>query len=79
MPEHTSTATTTARVALVTGGSAGLGLALTTALAEAGWRVISDGRSDERFEGAALPDGVMVVVGDVPDLRQGPARRGEVR
>jgi NAD(P)-dependent dehydrogenase (short-subunit alcohol dehydrogenase family) len=58
---------TTARVALVTGGSTGLGLALTTALADAGWRVITDGRSAEKFKEAALPDGVTVVVGDLTD------------
>ena len=57
----------TARVALVTGGSAGLGLALTTALAEAGWRVITDGRSAGRFKEAEVPEGVTVVVGDLTD------------
>ncbi len=59
--------TTTARVALVTGGSAGLGLALSRALATEGWRVVTDGRSGERFAGADLPDGVDVVVGDLTD------------
>ena len=59
--------TANARVALVTGGSAGLGLALSTALAEAGWRVITDGRSAEKFKEADLPDGVTVVVGDLTD------------
>ncbi len=57
----------TTRVALVTGGSAGLGLALTTALAEAGWRVITDGRSAATFKEADLPDGVTTVVGDLTD------------
>ena len=59
--------TANARVALVTGGSAGLGLALSTALAEDGWRVITDGRSAEKFKEADLPDGVTVVVGDLTD------------
>ena len=59
--------TTHARVALVTGGSAGLGLALSTALAKDGWRVITDGRSAEKFKEADLPDGVTVVVGDLTD------------
>ena len=55
------------RVALVTGGSAGLGLALTRALAEQGWRVVTDGRSAEKFKEAELPAGVAVVVGDLTD------------
>ena len=58
---------TTARVALVTGGSAGLGLALTTALADDGWQVVTDGRSAERFAEADLPPAVTVVVGDLTD------------
>jgi NAD(P)-dependent dehydrogenase (short-subunit alcohol dehydrogenase family) len=59
--------TSTERVALVTGGSAGLGLALARALAEAGWRVITDGRNEEKFKEAELPAGVTVVVGDLTD------------
>ena len=58
---------TTERVALVTGGSAGLGLALTRALADAGWHVITDGRSAEKFKEADLPDGVTTIVGDLTD------------
>ena len=54
-------------MALVTGGSAGLGLALSRALAKQGWHVITDGRSAERFTAAGLPDGVTVVVGDLTD------------
>ena len=57
----------TRRVALVTGGSAGLGLALCRALATDGWQVVTDGRSAERFASADLPDGVQVVVGDLTD------------
>ena len=56
-----------ASVALVTGGTAGLGLALTRALAAEGWRVITDGRSAERIAAAALPESVEVVPGDVTD------------
>src|SRR5687768_6685396 len=54
-------------VALVTGGTAGLGLALTRALAADGWRVVTDGRSSERIAAAALPERVTVVPGDVTD------------
>ena len=61
------TTKTTQRVALVTGGSAGLGLALSRALADEGWRVITDGRSAEKFKEADLPEGVTVIVGDLTD------------
>ena len=57
--------TTTARVALVTGGSAGLGRALVTALAAQDWDVLTDGRSEEKFKEADLPAGVTVVIGDL--------------
>lgn len=56
-----------APVALVTGGSAGLGLELVTALAADGWSVVTDGRTGERFDSAGLPDTVTVVVGDLTD------------
>lgn len=61
------TTKTTERVALVTGGSAGLGLALVRELARHGWRVVTDGRSEERFKEAELPTEVTVVVGDLTD------------
>lgn len=63
----TEQTTTTTRVALVTGGSAGLGRALVRALAEAGWDVLTDGRSGEKFKEAELPEGVTVLVGDLTD------------
>jgi NAD(P)-dependent dehydrogenase (short-subunit alcohol dehydrogenase family) len=59
--------TNTTRVALVNGGSAGLGLALTRALAGAGWHVITDGRSAEKVKEAEVPDGVTTIVGDLTD------------
>ena len=68
----------TARVALVTGGSAGLGRALCSELARRGWRVVTDGRSRERFTGAELPVGVTVVVGDLTDAGHRDRLRSEV-
>ncbi len=53
-------------VALVTGGSAGLGRALTHALADAGWTVPTDGRRPDRLAAAARP-GVHPIAGDVAD------------
>ena len=69
---------TTARVALVTGGSAGLGLALSRELAGRDWTVITDGRSEEKFKEAGLPDGVTVVVGDLTDADHRDELVGEV-
>lgn len=54
-------------VALVTGGTAGLGLALVRALAAAGWRVVTDGRDEGRLKEAELDASVVAVVGDVTD------------
>jgi NAD(P)-dependent dehydrogenase (short-subunit alcohol dehydrogenase family) len=58
-----------APVALITGGSAGLGRALTTALAGRGWRVIIDARGAAELDATAAqlgPD-VVAVPGDVSD------------
>jgi NAD(P)-dependent dehydrogenase (short-subunit alcohol dehydrogenase family) len=57
--------------ALVTGGSAGLGRALATSLAQLGWQVVVDGRDAARLNGAAqeVGAGVRPVVGDVGDPR----------
>lgn len=54
-------------VALVTGGSAGLGLALVRDLAGDGWHVVTDGRRTEPFAAADLPAHVTVLPGDVTD------------
>jgi NAD(P)-dependent dehydrogenase (short-subunit alcohol dehydrogenase family) len=78
MTDRTSTTRTTERVALVTGGSAGLGLALVSELARQGWRVITDGRSEEKFKEAELPEGVTVVVGDLTDAGHRDRLRTEV-
>jgi NAD(P)-dependent dehydrogenase (short-subunit alcohol dehydrogenase family) len=53
-------------VALITGGSAGLGRALTLALAERGWTVVTDGRSADRLTELA-GERIVTVVGDVTD------------
>lgn len=53
-------------VALVTGGSAGLGRAVTRALADLGWDVLTDGRRADRLAESARP-GVETLVGDVAD------------
>jgi NAD(P)-dependent dehydrogenase (short-subunit alcohol dehydrogenase family) len=78
MTDRTSTTRTTERVALVTGGSAGLGLALVGELARQGWRVVTDGRSEEKFKEAELPEEVTVVVGDLTDAGHRDRLRTEV-
>ena len=78
MPNKTSTIRTKERVALVTGGSAGLGLALGGELARRGWRVITDGRSEEKFKEAEVAEGVTVVVGDLTDADHRDRLRTEV-
>nr|AHE14792.1 putative 3-ketoacyl-(acyl-carrier-protein) reductase [uncultured bacterium] len=59
----------TAPVALVTGASMGLGLALTRHLVQDGWRVVADARNAERLHAALRPlgDAVTAVPGDVGD------------
>jgi NAD(P)-dependent dehydrogenase (short-subunit alcohol dehydrogenase family) len=52
-------------VALITGGSAGLGRAFAHALADDGWRVVIDGRDAGRVAAAADQDGIVPVPGDV--------------
>ncbi|MEO7059551.1 MAG: SDR family oxidoreductase [Lapillicoccus sp.] len=66
-------------VALITGGSAGLGLALTTALANLGWTVVTDGRSADRLRVAlGSTHGVVTVVGDVADAGHRAALAAEI-
>ena len=62
-------------VALVTGGSRGLGLALATALAERGWSLVIDGRDQAALREAVNElnrESVVAIAGDVsdPDHRQ---------
>jgi NAD(P)-dependent dehydrogenase (short-subunit alcohol dehydrogenase family) len=52
-------------VALITGGSAGLGHALAHALADEGWRVIVDGRDPDRLAAAVDHPQVLAIPGDV--------------
>jgi NAD(P)-dependent dehydrogenase (short-subunit alcohol dehydrogenase family) len=59
------------RTAIVTGASRGLGLALARALAERGWRLVVDARTEAELEAAraqlaALTD-VAAVAGDIAD------------
>jgi NAD(P)-dependent dehydrogenase (short-subunit alcohol dehydrogenase family) len=53
-------------VALITGGSAGLGRALTLALAEQAWTVVTDARSSDRLA-TVSGERVITVVGDLTD------------
>ena len=53
-------------VGIVTGASRGLGLALSRALAERGWRLVVDARGGEALERAVSGlDGVVAIAGDV--------------
>jgi NAD(P)-dependent dehydrogenase (short-subunit alcohol dehydrogenase family) len=54
-------------VALITGGSAGLGRAFARSLAGEGWRVVVDGRDGARLADLADLPGVVTVEGDVTD------------
>lgn len=55
-------------IALITGGSQGLGRALASALVTRGWQVVIDGRDERRLAGASaeLPSAV-AIAGDVTD------------
>jgi NAD(P)-dependent dehydrogenase (short-subunit alcohol dehydrogenase family) len=55
-------------VAIVTGASRGLGLALTRALDDRGWRVVADARDGAALHAATEGlDGVVAIAGDVAD------------
>ncbi len=59
-----------AKVALVTGGSAGLGRALVDGLTASGWQVVTDGRDADRLatlEELTHADLITPVVGDITD------------
>jgi NAD(P)-dependent dehydrogenase (short-subunit alcohol dehydrogenase family) len=58
------------RVALITGGSRGLGQALTTELVARGWHVVTDARDAERLalvRSGWSPGSVTAIAGDVAD------------
>ena len=61
--------TTSPSVALVTGGSAGLGLALVRGLLDRGWSVIADARGADALQDAYAGTDVIVIAGDVTDPR----------
>lgn len=64
-------------VALVTGGSAGLGRALVLGLAARGWRVVTDARRSDRL--SDLSDhGIRTVPGDITDPDHRSALRAQV-
>ncbi|WP_141013227.1 SDR family NAD(P)-dependent oxidoreductase [Nocardioides sambongensis] len=72
-------------IAVVTGGSAGLGRALVAALAADGWQVITDGRDADRLRAAAdairagLPGArITALPGDVTDSEHRAALRAAV-
>jgi NAD(P)-dependent dehydrogenase (short-subunit alcohol dehydrogenase family) len=73
-----STTPTPRPVAVITGASQGLGLALTDALAEQGWDLVVDARRADRLEAAAARlrrnTEVTALVGDVTD----PAHRDDL-
>lgn len=54
-------------VAIITGASRGLGLALATGLADAGWQLVVDARDSAALAAAAGPIGAHAVPGDVTD------------
>lgn len=66
-------------MAVVTGGTAGLGLALVRGLVAEGWAVVTDGRSEGRFKEASFPEAVIPVVGDVTDAEHRAALVATVR
>ncbi|OHV41560.1 MULTISPECIES: SDR family NAD(P)-dependent oxidoreductase [Pseudofrankia] len=65
---------TTDPVALITGGSRGLGLALARALAERGWRVVVDGRDAARLAEAVASTPAVAPTPSVPGKAAGGVR-----
>ncbi len=67
----------TAPVALVTGGSSGLGRELVLSLAARGWTVVTDGRRADRLADLSDP-GIVAVPGDLTDAGHRAVLRREV-
>src|SRR6478736_4381548 len=61
------TTRSTPPIALITGGSSGLGLALARSLDDAGWVVVTDARNADRLHAALEGTTVHGVAGDVAD------------
>ena len=75
------TTTEESPVALVTGGSRGLGYALVSELVRRGWHVVTDARDAQRLAAAASgwPDRVTALAGDVADAGHRTALAAAVR
>jgi NAD(P)-dependent dehydrogenase (short-subunit alcohol dehydrogenase family) len=70
----------TTKTALVTGGSAGLGLALIRSLHNLGWQIVTDARDGRRLDAAVADLGeVITVAGDISDPDHRTALLEEVR
>ncbi|MCW2886406.1 MAG: short-chain dehydrogenase/reductase [Streptosporangiaceae bacterium] len=68
----------TTKTALITGASRGLGLALATALAKEGWRLIISARGASDLSSAAQDLGATGLAGDIADSRHRAALIGAV-
>ena len=70
--------TTTERVALITGASQGLGLALATELADGGWTLIIDARRADRLAAAAADLAAHTTVVAIPGAIADAAHRSQL-
>lgn len=70
--------TSTSRIALLTGASAGLGRAFATALADRGWTLVIDARGADRLAAVAAELGRRTTVEAVPGSVTDPAHRAQL-